>query len=135
MLKQELVQFADVDILARLNSSTDVDLDKFEFGVIGFDAQLIVCRYNLQESRYTGFRPERVIGQSLFERVAPCMNNHLVAGQFRLALEQGNSLDKQQDFVIRLNEFSGPVSLRLLAAPTIDMQYLLIDHRPDRPRM
>jgi photoactive yellow protein len=121
--------FGQVDILDRLNSLEASELDTLEFGVIGFDADTCVCRYNRYESRIAGLSQQRVLGQHLFTAVAPCMNNFLVAQRFEDAAAAGSALDATIDYVFTLRMRPSKVKLRLLAAPGAAMRYVLV-HRP-----
>jgi photoactive yellow protein len=114
----------DAPDLAAVLESTDID--RLAFGVIGFDANCIVQTYNQLESVSAGLRPERVIGQHLFESVAPCMNNFLVAQRFEDAAEQGRPLDDTIDYVLTLRMRPTPVRLRLLADPALRWRYVLV---------
>jgi len=98
------------------------------FGVIGFGADTVVCRYNAYESRAAGLNPSRVIGLPLFSVVAQCMNNYLIAQHFEDAVEAGQRLDATVDFVLTLRMKPTPVKLRLLAAPDRARRYVLV-HR------
>ncbi|WP_245965748.1 phosphonate transporter [Pseudorhodoferax soli] len=114
----------DAPDLAAVLESTDID--RLAFGVIGFDANCIVQTYNQLESASAGLRPERVVGQHLFESVAPCMNNFLVAQRFEDAAEQGRPLDDTIDYVLTLRMRPTPVKLRLLADPALRWRYVLV---------
>ena len=118
--------FDDADLLDRLETSATDELDALGFGVIGFDAETQVCRYNSFESRMAGLSPPRVLGQPLFSAVAPCMNNFLVAQRFEDAAAEGSALDATVDYVLTLRMRPVKVKLRLLAAPEVAMRYVLI---------
>jgi len=57
-------------------------LDALDVGVIGFNAETLVRRYNATESRLAGLSADRVMGLPLFTTVAPCTNNFMVAQRF-----------------------------------------------------
>ena len=63
--------FADAFLHQHLDESNDSDLDALDFGVIAFDGEGIVRRYNSFESKAAGLSPQRVMGSSLFDVVAP----------------------------------------------------------------
>jgi photoactive yellow protein len=119
-------QFDDPHLLASLHTLEDGPLDQLDFGVIAFDNDIVVQRYNLYESRAAGLKPERVIGCQLFTEVAQCMNNFMVAQKFLDAREAGRPLDETMDFVLTWRMRPTPVKLRLLCAPALPLQYLLI---------
>jgi photoactive yellow protein len=88
-----------------------------DFGVIGFDAQGIVRRYNTYESRAAGLSTARVLGYPLFTVVAPCINKYLVAQRFEDAADADGELDATIDYVLTLRMRPVKAQLRLLAAP------------------
>ena len=97
-----------------------------DFGVIGFDHEGIVRRYNSFESKAAGLMPARVLGQALFTVVAPCMNNFLVAQRFEDALATGTPLDATIDYVLTLRMRPIKVKLRLLASAGAVWRYVLV---------
>lgn len=120
------LSFDQPDLAAQL-AALDADrLDRLDFGVIGFDDDTIVRRYNEFESKAAGLTPPRVLGHPLFTVVAPCMNNFLVAQRFEDALESGAALDATLDYVLTLRMRPVKVALRLLAAPGAPMRYVLV---------
>lgn len=121
------VKFADEQVLSCLQDATDPEIDQLDFGVIGFDAEGVVRRYNAFESRAAGLSLAKVIGHPLFTVVAPCMNNFLVAQRFEDAAEQGQPLDATIDYVLTLRMRPVKVRLRLLAAPGTDLRYVLVN--------
>lgn len=118
--------FADPDLLQHLSACDDATLDPWPFGVIGFDADGRVCRYNAWESQAAGLSAARVLGQPLFTVVAPCMNNPLVAQRFAQAAAAGQALDHPQPYVLTLRMRPTPVTLRLLAPAGAGLRYVLI---------
>lgn len=114
--------FGSPDLLQRLDSSSPAELDELAFGVIGFDADEVVRRYNREEAATAGLDPARVLGRPLFTEVAPCTNNDLVAERFR----REPVLDEQLDYVFTLRMRPTPVRLRLLAAPDADYRYMVV---------
>ncbi len=104
----------------------DAQLDTLPFGVIGFDTDCIVRRYNAFESKAAGLSPARVVGHHLFNVVAPCMNNFLVAQRFEDAAADGSALDDTIDYVLTLRMRPVKVKLRLLAAPGAPLRYVLV---------
>lgn len=85
-----------------VRSLETADVDTLDVGVIGFDAVNIVRVYNSLESTAAGLAPGRVLGLHVFETVAPCMNNFLVAQRFEDALTREEVLDAQIDYVLTL---------------------------------
>jgi len=104
-------------------------LDQLDFGVIGFDAETQVCRYNRTESEAAGLTPPRVLGQPLFTNVAPCLNNFMVAQRFEDAQDEGTALDDTIDYVLTLRMRPVKVKLRLLAEPGSAVRYVLVQRR------
>jgi photoactive yellow protein len=112
--------------LAQLGSD---ELDRLDFGVIGFDAETNVSRYNSVESDAAGLTAPRVVGQPLFTNVAPCLNNFLVAQRFEDAGDAGVTLDDTIDYVLTLRMRPVKVKLRLLAAPGDAVRYVLVQRK------
>lgn len=112
-----------------LDASSPEALDALDFGVIAFDADTIVQRYNATESQAAGLSPQRVIGEPLFTNVAPCMNNFMVAQRFEDAADQGSELDETIDYVLTLRMRPIKVKLRLLASPAGAHRYVLVQRR------
>ena len=114
------------DLLGTLASLPDPALDDLDFGVIGFDADGIVRRYNAFESKAAGLSVSRVVGLDLFNVVAACMNNYLVAQRFEDAAAEGSTLDDTIDYVLTLRMRPVKVRLRLLAAPGMPQRFVLV---------
>ncbi|WP_373992017.1 phosphonate transporter [Duganella sp. BuS-21] len=125
---QTEVQFEQAGIAALLAAMDDAVLDTLDFGVIGFDHEHRVLRYNRFESQAAGLRPERVLDQDLFTVVAPCMNNFLVAQRFVDARAAGEPLDDTINYVLTLRMRPTKVKLRLVSAPSAALSYVLV-HR------
>ena len=122
----QALAFPDVDA-ATLSDLNDEDLDDLQFGVIGFDAETIVRRYNAFESRMAGLSPGRVLGHALFTVVAPCMNNFMVAQRFEDAATDGVALDSTIDYVLTLRMRPVKVRLRLLALTGAALRFVLVE--------
>jgi photoactive yellow protein len=119
--------FAQADLAERLDTLDDAGLHALGFGVIAFDAQCIVRRYGAFESAASGLLPERVVGLHLFDVVAQCMNNYLVAQRFEDAAREGVALDATIDYVLTLRVRPVPVRLRLMARPAAELRFLAIE--------
>ena len=124
------IGFDDPALSSRLESMSSEELDALEFGVIGFDANENVTRYNSTESRLAGLSPERVLGQGLFTVVAPCMNNFLVAQRFQDAATQDEALDASIDYVFTLRMRPRKVKLRLLSSVGSTNRYVVVRWQP-----
>lgn len=122
------ITFDQPAIATALESMDDAALNALDFGVIGFDKEGRVQRYNTFESRAAGLSPERVLDQDLFMVVAPCMNNFLVAQRFVDADEAGTVLDDTINYVLTLRMRPTKVRLRLLSDPMARHRYVLV-HR------
>lgn len=118
--------FADAALLSHLADASDEDLDRLPFGVIGFDREGVVRRYNAWESRAAGLSVARVVGQPLFTVVAPCMNNYLVAQAFEDAATRGEALDRTLPYVLTLRMRPTKVQLRLLAPAGDGLRHVVI---------
>ena len=104
-------------------------LDRLDFGVIGFDGETNVCKYNQTESEAAGLTAPRVLGQPLFTNVAPCLNNFMVAQRFEDAQDDGAALDDTIDYVLTLRMRPVKVKLRLLAAADGGERYVLVQRK------
>lgn len=129
MKELALLEFNQANILGALEVLEDSELDALDFGVIGFDADTAVRRYNSFESTLAGLAPQRVLGNALFAAVAPCMNNFLVSQRFEDAAASATFLDATIDYVFTLRMRPAKVTLRLLASPTLGLRYLLVNRR------
>jgi photoactive yellow protein len=118
--------FDEPGLLDNLDALSESELDRLDFGVIGFDAQGVVRRYNTYESAAAGLSLSRVIGHALFTVVAPCMNNYLVAQRFEDAAATGDLLDATIDYVLTLRMRPVKVKLRLLASSDAAHRYVLV---------
>ena len=123
------LSFDSPALLGALMDTSDSALDALDFGVIGFDHDGVVQRYNAFESKCAGLSMDRVQGHHLFKVVAPCMNNYLVAQRFEDAAESGSALDVTIDYVLTLRMRPVKVKLRLLAAPDAAMRFVLVLRR------
>ena len=126
MVTENNWSFEQIDIAERLATADDDALDVLQFGIIGFDEQTVVQRYNTFESQLAGLNKSRVLGHPLFTSVAPCMNNFLVAQRFEDALATGDPLDATLDYVLTLRMKPVKVKLRLLAGSAGALRYVLI---------
>ncbi len=122
----DTLTFTEPDIHAVLDTMSDADLDALGFGVIGFDADQLVVRYNSVESSLAGLSAHRVLGQPLFTTVAQCMNNFMVAQRFDDASAAGEALDVTIDYVLTLRMRPQRVKLRLLSSPSGAHRYVLV---------
>ena len=123
------LSFSSADLALQLDGCSPEQLDQLDFGVIGFDADSNVQRYNAFESQAAGLSPQRVIGQPLFTNVAPCLNNFMVAQRFEDALDDGSELDDTIDYVLTLRMRPVKVKLRLLAGVDSATRYVLVQRR------
>ncbi len=120
------INFDTQNLGQALNLLSNELLNALEFGVIGFDDEGIVKVYNAYESKMTGLSLESVIDADLFSTVAPCMNNFLVAQKFEDAVDEKVELDEIMDFVLTLKMKPTRVKLRLISAPTLPYNYVII---------
>jgi photoactive yellow protein len=123
------LSFAAPGLHGQLTQLNPEQLDRLEFGVIGFDADTIVRQYNQTESEAAGLTASRVVGQPLFSNVAPCLNNFMVAQRFEDAQDDGSALDDTIDYVLTLRMRPVKVKLRLLAAPGSTQRYVLVQRK------
>jgi photoactive yellow protein len=118
--------FTQPETFDAIHALDDAELDTLEIGIIGFDAETVVRRYNSLESKMAGLSAHRVRGQPLFTAVAPCMNNFMVAQRFEDAAAKREPLDVTIDYVFTLRMRPVKVRLRLLASPGASLRYVLV---------
>ena len=121
------MNFTQTDLATQINDLAAAELNRLEFGVIGFDSDTVVQVYNSFESDASGMSPERVVGQRVFTIVAPCMNNFMVAQRFEDAAAQGVALDMVIDYVLTFRMRPVKVQLRLVAALGMTTRYIFIN--------
>lgn len=124
------LNFNQSNLYVELSALDVAELDNLDFGVIGFDGENIVRRYNTFESKSAGLSPARVLGLSLFDVVAPCMNNFMVAQRFEDAAVSGVPLDMTINYVLTLRMRPVKVQLRLVASPDSAMRHVLVCWSP-----
>ena len=120
------ISFEQTGILACLETLDDNALDTLDFGVIGFNGDNAVCRYNTWEAKLAGLRPADALGKNVFTELAQCMNNFLVAVRFEDAITEGASLDAIVDFILSWRMRPTKVQLRLLYSPGCSTHYILV---------
>jgi photoactive yellow protein len=123
------IRFDSPKLFATLLLLSTGELDELPFGVIGFDAEGKICIYNAPEARWAGLDMNKVLGTSMFEIVAPCMNNYLVAQRFETAFQNHEVLDATLDYVLTLRMRPTPCALRLLAEPTSRIRFVLVSRK------
>ena len=106
-----------------LNRAPAASLDDAPFGIIGFGPDYVVNAYNAFEAANAGLSASRVMGKHIFEEVAPCMNNFMVAQRFADEMD----LDAIIPYVLTLRMRPTRVRLRLIKSTRGDNQFLLID--------
>ena len=110
----------------RLQAMSDAELDALDFGVIGFDTEGAVRRYNRYEASAAMFDVQHTLGQHVFVEVAPCLNNFMVAGRFDEAFADARALDETLPYVLTFRMRPTRVMLRLLAPAGAGMPYVLV---------
>jgi len=115
----------DTVLFEDLSTADSQKLDGYSFGLIGFGADYVVSSYNAVEAASAGLSPARVIGKHVFEEVAPCMNNFMIAQRFQDEPE----LDVIVPYVLTLRMRPTPVRLRLLQSAHGSTRYLLVERK------
>ncbi|WP_052389792.1 hypothetical protein [Belnapia moabensis] len=115
--------FSDSRLSEKLDTASEAELDALPFGVIGFGVDGRVEVYNACEAGSAGLSKTRVLGRHMFDEVAPCMNNYLVAQRF----EEEEVLDEVLPYVLTLRMRPTPVRLRLLKRCGGRLCYVLVD--------
>ncbi len=122
----EQLPFEYDGLLEALDALSAEQLDLLGFGVIHFDAQGMVLRYNRYEQVHAGLRPATVLGRHVFTEVAQCMNNFMVAECFEGASQAGTALDSTIDYVLTWRMKPTPVKLRMLRGAGQPEGYVLL---------
>lgn len=120
------ITFDMQNISHALETLTNEQLNSLDFGVIGFDDEGMVKVYNAYESKVAGLSLESVIDADLFNSVAPCMNNFMVAQKIEDAIDESSELDEIMDYVLTLKMKPTRVKLRLLSSLQLTYSYVLI---------
>jgi len=114
------------ELFETLHTLSTAELDELPFGVIGFDREGIIQRYNAHEASMAHFEAHTVLGQHLFIELAPCLNNYLVAGRFEDAAAQGEPLDEVMPYVLSFRMRPTRVSMRLIGRPGAPLRFVLV---------
>jgi len=117
-----MITFDTQDLHAQLDAMSPAEMDSAQFGIVGMDEGFRVSHYNAWESRMSGLDKSRVLGQSFFLDVAPCMNNFMVAQR----MIDEPELDATFDYVLTFRMRPTPISLRLLQSPGSLLRYVII---------
>jgi len=118
--------FDSPELFETLHTLSTLELDALPFGVIGFDREGIIQRYNAHEASMAHFEVNAVLSQHLFVELAPCLNNYLVAGRFEDADTQGEPLDEVMPYVLSFRMRPTRVSMRLIASPGAPLRFVLV---------
>ena len=81
------IDFNASDLAARIEQSSQYDLDQLPFGVILLDREGKVLFYNATEARLSGYG-ESPVGQNLFE-ISSCLGSNDFRGRLMRAMEEG----------------------------------------------
>jgi len=118
------MSFNESTLSDQLYSFADAKLNAAPFGIIGFDSNdERVQLYSDAECALSGLSRTSVLGRALFDEVAPCMNNFLVAEKFR----SGQPLDEIVDYVFTLRMRPTPVRLRLIWREGQSRKFLCVE--------
>ncbi len=121
------ISFDHAGVFNLLEGLNDYELDALDFGVIGFDTDTLVRRYNAYESQHSRLLPDHVLGRPFFTEVAQCTNNYRVAQRFEDALAEGSPLDETLEYTFSWRMRPTNVRLRLLSSPLCSTRYVLVN--------
>ena len=119
------MNFADSDLLTRLDAASSEQLEGLPFGLVKVDGEGRVLVYNAWEAALSGLSAGTVRGQSFFLEVAPCTNNFMVAERYA----GDGALDETVDYVFTYKLAPTKVRLRLLRGGGSAHAYLLVERR------
>lgn len=119
---------------SQVDTVDDSELDTIDFGVVALDADGVVLRYNLYESRLARLDRNQVLGRNFFTDVAPCTRCEEFEGRFRHVVATGDRV--QFEFLFDFRFGAQKVAVEIISIPGGDRYYLLINRRailPARP--
>jgi photoactive yellow protein len=128
-LNEALISFEQLNLMNSLTSLNQQGLDELAFGVIRFNKEYIVVEYNRFETEATGLTRDYVVGKHVFNQIAQCMNNYMVAQQFEDAWATSSNLDTTIDYVLTWRMKPTKVMLRLLREENCDFAYIILSPR------
>ncbi|MEZ4311147.1 MAG: hypothetical protein R3F14_24155 [Polyangiaceae bacterium] len=123
-----------------LDDRSDAELDALPFGVIGLDAEGIVLRYNLYESRLARLDRNQVVGRALFTEIAPCLGQEVFQARYRAFVAGEEAKSERIDFVFHFTFGAQEVGIEIVRAKDAPRYYLLVNRRrvapaqPDFPK-
>jgi photoactive yellow protein len=121
--------------LSRLSTMSGEELDVLPFGVIGLDRGGTIRRYNLAEARFARLDRTQVLGQSFFERVAPCTATPEFQGRFVDFVREGNRVPSVKfPYVFDFRFGAQEVEVELVRGRGGDEFYVCINRRKFLPR-
>lgn len=123
--------------LARLDDLSDADLDAAPFGIIALNAQGVVERYNLAESRLARLDRAQVLGRSFFKTVAPCTATPEFQGRWAAVAGNPAAAPVQFSYVFDFKFGAQDVEVEVLRGSRPGRTYLVINRRrflPMRPQ-
>lgn len=123
-----------------VDACSDAELDALPFGVIGLDAEGVILRYNLYESRLARLDRNQVIGRRFFGEVAPCTRGDAFEGRFRrfVASPSGEEIERFE-YLFDFKFGAQQVLVEMVRARSAPRYYLLVNRtrieaaRPSAP--
>lgn len=121
------MNFEETNIVEKLISLSDDEVDKLPFGVVKLSEKGLVKFYNKYESELAGLKPSDVLDRNFFVEIAPCTNNYMVAQRY---LDQEN-LDETIDYVFTYKLSPTRVRLRILRKSSHSSGFFLVQLQED----
>ncbi len=113
-----------------LHLLSDEELDLLPFGVIGLDRNGIIVRYNRAEARLARLDRALVLGQSFFEKVAPCTNNPEFRGRFEaLAADPDGPRSVSFPFVFGFRFGTQDVMIEIVRTPSASLLFVCVNRK------
>lgn len=122
-----------------VDACSDAELDALPFGVIGLDAEGVILRYNLYESRLARLDRNQVIGRRFFGEVAPCTRGEGFEGRFRRFVASPTGEVERFDYLFDFKFGAQRVVVEMVRARHAARYYLLVNRthieaaRPNAP--
>lgn len=105
--------FLEPNILTRLNSLSQAEIDALSFGAVKVDTNGQILMYNKYESELAHVPISTAVGRNFFTEVAICTNNRIFYGRFKEGMAKGE-LDYVFNYVFTYNMKPTNVVVHLL---------------------
>ncbi len=124
----------DVPIEVRsLDRAPDSALDALTYGVIVLSPEGNIVRYNATEARMARLDASAVLGESFFDRIAPCTRTPEFEGRFRRYVREGRTDTERFGYVFDFAFGAQDVEVELVRGSLPGRYVLCVNRRHFRP--